>query len=393
MKKNMVHLLVVSLLFLLCCVGVHAAEPVVIGQMQGIHSGVLDEDRTYQVALPASYGWATDRRYPVLFVLDGAWHFQHTAASVAYLAAHGEIPEMIVVAIDSTVRVRDFTQSDWPAGWIGGGGAANFRRFLATELLPAIDRAYRTDGFRVLSGHSAAGQFALDCLTVEPSLFQAYLALSPSLDWDDNLPQRSLASSFETTRELKSFLYVARSDDSGRALADYERLVETLERKAPKGLRWKSQAYPDETHTSLPLLAQIDGLRRLYEGYRLHDDMLGKGFGYAQAHFREVSKTVGWELPVPEEILNNLAYAALEQGPTGDAIALFRRNVDANPSSAFVHAFVFHGGSKPRMWKKALPAATRAAQLAAEQAHPNRAYFEEQARKMAARVEEAPAEP
>lgn len=392
MKTNGIHRLVASLL-LLFCPGVHAAEPVVIGQTVGLHSGVLDEDRTYHVSLPASYGWARERRYPVLYVLDGAWHFRHTAGSVDYLAAHGEIPEMIVVAIDSTQRVRDFTQSDWSTAWIGGGGAANFRRFLSTELVPAIDRAYRTDGFRVLSGHSAGGQFALYCLTAEPSLFQGFIALSPSLDWDDNLPQRSLEQSFAARRELKSFLYVARSDDSGRALADYERLVETLERKAPKGLRWKSQAYPDETHVSLPLVAQIDGLRRLYAGYRLHDDMLEKGLGHAEAHFQNVSKTVGWDLPVPEETVNNLGYAALEQGQTDDAVALFRRNVEANPNSANAHDSLADGYAKAGKWKEAAAAAERAAQLAEEQVHPNRAHFLEQARKMAARLNEAAVEP
>ncbi len=375
-----------GLLLWLCGSAAHAGEPVVIGQAERLHSAVLGEERNYRVALPESYAWAKDRRYPVLYVLDGAWHFEHAAASVDYLAAHGEIPEMIVVAIDSTKRVRDFTQSDWPAGWIGGGGAASFKRFLSTELLPAVDRAYRTDGFRALSGHSASGQFALYCLTADPSLFQAYFALSPSLDWDDNLPQKSLESSFQAARELANFLYIARSDDNGRALADYERLVETLEKKSPSGFRWKSRAYPDETHVSLPLLAQIDALRQLYAGYRLHDDLLGKGFAYAQQHFQNVSKTVGWTLPMPEGIVNNLAYAALEEGKTEEAIELFRRNVEANASSANAHDGLADGYAKGERWKDAAAASARALQLAVEQDHPNRAYFEEQARKMAERL-------
>ncbi len=132
--------------------GAQAGEPVVVGQTERIHSATLDEERTYHVSLPASYGWAKDRRYPVLYVLDGSWHFRHTASAVDYLAAHGEIPEMIVVAIDSTKRVRDFTQSDWPAAWIGGGGAANFKRFLSTELMPAVEWAYRSDGLTAWPG-------------------------------------------------------------------------------------------------------------------------------------------------------------------------------------------------------------------------------------------------
>ena len=388
MEMKMIYRIFALLLLMLCFGTARAGDPVVIGQTQRIHSAVLNEDRNYQVYLPDSYGWAKDRRYPVLYVLDGKTHFRHTAGSVGYLAAHGEIPEMIVVAIDSTVRIRDFTQTDWPSAWVGGGGADNFKRFLSTELIPNIDRTHRTNGFRMLSGHSAGGQFALYCLTSEPSLFQAYFALSPSLDWDNNLPQRSLEKSFKSTRDLKASLYVARSDDSGRALADYERLVETLKTKSPQGFRWFSQAFPDETHISIPLLAQIDALRRLYAGYRFHNDMLEKGFPFAQQHFQDVSKMVGWPLAIPEGVINSLGYAALSEGKTQDAIALFKRNVEANPNSANAYDSLADGYAKAGMWKDAARASDRAVALAIEFDHPNLPYFIEQAKKMNDRLKQ-----
>src|SRR5262249_2004077 len=117
-----------------------ADGPVVIGETRRIHSTVLNEDRVYRVSLPESYGWAKDRRYPVLFLLDGQTHFLHVAGSVGYLAQQGDIPEMIVVGLDSTVRIRDFTQTDWPSVWVGGGGAGNFKRFISTELIPDVDK-------------------------------------------------------------------------------------------------------------------------------------------------------------------------------------------------------------------------------------------------------------
>jgi len=301
---------------------------------------------------------------------------------VGYLAAHGEIPEMIVVGIASTKRVRDFTQSDWPQVWIGGGGAANFKRFLSAELLPEIEKTYRTDGFRVLSGHSASGQFVLYCLTAEPSLFRGYLALSPSLDWDDNLPQRSLEKSFDSARTLQAFVYVARSDDSGRPLADFDKLVATLETKAPKGLRWRSQAYPDETHSGLPLLGQIDALRSLFSGYRYHNDLLDKGLQAAQEHFKAFSKTLGWPVPVPERVMNGLAYAALSQGKHDEAIAIFKNIADANPHSANAYDGLADGYAGAKQWREAVTAAERALALAIQFDLPNRAYFETQSKKM-----------
>ena len=70
------------------------------------------------------------RSYPVLYVLDGESNFIHTVGSLSFLSSQGEIPELIVVAITSTVRIRDFTQTDWSSHWIGGGGAKNFKSFL-----------------------------------------------------------------------------------------------------------------------------------------------------------------------------------------------------------------------------------------------------------------------
>lgn len=377
-----VCLSLVLVMTVLCCRTAQAEDSVVVGLTHRIHSDVLGEDRTYRVCLPDSYSWARDRRFPVLYVLDGESNFLHTASSVSFLAAHGEIPEMIVVGVDSTVRIRDFTQTDWPSVWIGGGGADNFKRFLSAELLPSINRTYRTDGFRVLSGHSASGQFVLHCLASEPSLFQAYVALSPSLDWDGNLPQRSLEKSFRKTTRLGAFLYVARSDDFGRALADYQRLVRTLRTTSPRGFRWRSKAFPEETHVGVPLLGQIDALRCLYSGYRFHDDMMKEGLASATRHFESVSRTVGWPLPVPEGVINNFGYAALSKGKTADAIALFERNVKANPNSANAFDSLADGYAKAERWKEAAAASEKALALADEFDLPNRAYFESLVKKM-----------
>ena len=186
---------------------------------------------------------------------------------------------MIVVAIDSTKRVRDFTQSDWPAGWIGGGGAANFRRFLATELIPAIDRAYRTDGFRVLSGHSAGGQFALYCLTVEPALFQRVhrVESEPGLGRQPPaaIARRVLRSD---SRAGSRFVYVARSDDSGRALADYERLVGDAREAEPRR-DCGGRARPTRTRRTRACRCsrRSTGCGACTRATGLHDDMLEKG--------------------------------------------------------------------------------------------------------------------
>jgi predicted alpha/beta superfamily hydrolase len=370
-------------LLVLLTVGIaRANDSIDLGRVSHIHSDVLREDRTLRIYLPRSYGLAIDRHYPVLYLLDAETDFLHTASSVDYLAATGSIPEMIVVGVDSTVRIRDFTQSDWAEAWVGGGGAANFEAFLSKELLPNIDRSYRTNGFRALSGHSAGGQFVLYCLTSDPLLFQAYFALSPTLDWDHNLPQRSLEKALASTESLKAFLYIAHSDDFGRALADYERLIHTLETSAPRGFRWTSGAFPQESHSGVTLLAEIDALRQLFSGYRLSNDVLSRGIDFAQEHFEVISRVVGYTIAVPEEVVNDFAYNALSSGKVADAIALFRRNVEANPNSANAWDGLADGYSKANRWKDAADASARAVDLAGKVNDPNLAAFVEHAKRI-----------
>lgn len=368
-----------SVLWFNMCFG---QDQIVIGQRHLIHSNILQEDRTYQIYLPESYNWASDRTYPVLYVLDGESNFLHSMGSVSFLSSKGEIPELIVVAITSTVRIRDFTQTDWPSMWIGGGGAQNFRRFLSEELIPTVEKYLRTNRYRILSGHSASGQFALYCLTSQPSLFNAYFAISSSLDWDNNLPQRSLEESFIKTDSLTSFLYVARSDDSGQPLADYLKLVETLELKSPKGFRWVSRAFPDETHGSIPLLAQIDALRQLYNGYRLHNDLLVKGITFAEKHFENVSKQIGYKIFVPEDIINNLGYEALEKGEVQDAILIFKRSTEQNPNSANAFDSIADAYEDAGMWNEAIKSSERAVDLAKKYNNSNLSYFIEHAKRI-----------
>jgi len=351
---------------------------------QTIRSEVLGEVRSFRVDLPASYGWALERRYPLLLVLDGPEHRAHLVASTGFLARAGEMPEMIVVTLASTVRVRDFTQTDWPEAWVGGGGAGNFIRFIETELLPALDAGYRTDGYRVLMGHSAGGQFAMHVLSTKPELFGAYIATAPSLDWDDSLPGRELLKSLSAPPARKTFFYVARADDFDRPLADYDALVAGLEASAPDNLRWEGIAWPDETHASLPLLGQVDGLRRLYAGYRFHNDRLGEGLEGVQAHYAALSDRLGHVVPVPERLVNALGYAALQRDSGDEALRLFRLNAAAHPHSANAHDSLGEALAARGMGAEAAEAASRAAELAVAQDLPNRAYFQGQAEKLRA---------
>jgi len=172
----------------------HAAagsgEPIVLGQSYALESATLGGERRINVALPASYASDTDRRYPVLYLLDGGvdQDFVHIVGTSLLGALWGRQAEVIVVGIESVDRRRELTGSaddpELKARYPTAGHAAEFRRFLREEVKPFVAAHYRTSGENGVIGESLAGLFIAETWLREPDLFGSYAAISPSLWWD-----------------------------------------------------------------------------------------------------------------------------------------------------------------------------------------------------------------
>ena len=354
---------------------------------QTLQSAILGEQRSYQVVLPDSYSWANSRKYPVLYLLDGQTHAMHATGNLRYLMQQGELPELIIVSIDSTVRVRDFTQTDWPEAWVGGGGADRFADFLQRELIPRIEHDYRTQPFRILSGHSASGQFALHMLATRPALFNAVLAMAPSLDWDHGLPARELEAELaKPGRPAPRFVYFAYADDFKDALAADLQLAKVLKSPGEKTLRAVIGAHPEERHGSIALLATIEGMRALYAGYQLPNDDAPPTLEAVQAHFDALGARLGIAMPIPESVLVDLGYRTLESGDAAQAIALFERATRENPDSSNAWDSLADGHAKAGQWQKALEAEQRALDLGTRLHTGDTAYYQHQIDKYRAKL-------
>ncbi len=165
----------------------HAQVPasgiVTIGTVDSVMSGVLKERRKVLIYTPPSYRDTTfaPRRYPVLYLLDGDAHF-HSVTGLIQILATGVngtfvIPEMIVVAIPNTDRLRDLSPTHVDNGFDGkpspamktSGGMPNFLSFIRGELIPHVDSAYRTAPYRVLVGHSLGGIAVVNALYTMPT--------------------------------------------------------------------------------------------------------------------------------------------------------------------------------------------------------------------------------
>jgi len=181
-----------------------SGDKIYLGELHILHSTILNEDRPFLIYLPDGYA-RSEEHFPVLYLLDGVDHFHHVTGLVQFMAARQLMPEVIVVALANTDRNRDFLPTPDPSGRIpSAGGADNFLKFLRDELLPFIDQNFRTYSYRILVGHSYGGLLTIYALLNQPDLFQAHLAISPTLDWDNHLAKHLAEDCFRAHPALKN---------------------------------------------------------------------------------------------------------------------------------------------------------------------------------------------
>ena len=174
-----------------------------------VHSEVARSDYQVSVALPCGYEQDPDRHWPVIYVLDGNWHFGLVVDMVRFMNIRigfcDELPDAVVVGVGYPVvgtqlerlhqvmhlRMRDFVlareesgeafmQENFPVPEpIPSGNGLPFMDFLEHELIPMIETEYRGDEHdRTLLGHSMGANYALYTLFRKPGLFRRMVAAS-----------------------------------------------------------------------------------------------------------------------------------------------------------------------------------------------------------------------
>jgi predicted alpha/beta superfamily hydrolase len=248
---------------------VEQPQPVEVATSYTLPSTILGQTRRINVYLPPGYA-ESDRRYPVLYLLDGGVQedFIHIAGIASLAADFRRIREFIVVGIEGIDRYHDLTH---PATVEAdrqrlptNGGSAGFRAFLATELRPFVEQRFRLTGEQVLIGESAAGLFVVETLLRQPELFSGYVAVSPMLWWDgQSLVRRAgqlLRKPFPEGRRL----YLTIADEGGEMREAVDSLVEALRGHTPAGLDWTFVPMPQESHGTIFHPAALDAIRKLF---------------------------------------------------------------------------------------------------------------------------------
>lgn len=249
-----------------------------------IHSKVLNEDRKIYIHCPKPDSSDLDKRFPTLYIMDADNHFELLAQYADYLSRPDvlAIPKIIVVGISNTDRRRDLTPTKSILDYLGkpdssdilkaSGGNKNFLQFIRTELMPIIDKNYKTEPYKIFAGHSFGGLSSINCMLTHPEMFDAYIAISPSFYWDNRYLLRLTDEKLKEASVLNKKLFYSNGNEGQEVkpsffhtdLLTFDSLIRS---KKLIALDYTYKYYPTETHMTEPIVAYFDALRFIFKDW------------------------------------------------------------------------------------------------------------------------------
>jgi len=334
-----------------------------IGKHDSAYSAILHEERQLYVHVPKGAANSTvNTKYAVIYLLDGSAYFSMVVSMLDMLSISGVCPNMIVVSIPNTDRMRDFTPTkvvdttegpDEAADETGGG--EQFLAFMEKELIPYIDSTYPAAPYRIFGGHSISGLEVVYALLYHPHLFNAHISLDPSMWWDNGVLVKKAKEVFASEDFSKTtfFLNIAntmplgldtalvRTDTSGLTehIRDILLLNDIIHNNPQNGLTYSSKYYINDNHNSSTVEGLYDALRFIYNFYTMpgfpqeEANVTLTSLSNVEKHFQGISARMGYTINPPEDLINGLGYNFWSVNKMKEAEIAFNMNIKNYPSS------------------------------------------------------------
>jgi predicted alpha/beta superfamily hydrolase len=312
----------------------NANNDIVIGTRVPFPSKVLNEDLVLSVHLPPGYDQSTGK-YPVLYDLNSSQTFAHDAGTVDFLSSPGlgYVPQMIVVGVPwlSGLYVPTPFEDRGPEP----KASDLFLKFFREELMPSIDRTYRTCGYNILSGHSVGGLFTTYALFTQPDLFSAGIASSPGFFARNKYWLKNIDKMFQAGSLAQKSLFLTvgkREDDFTTSI--FTELEKWMGSRDMKGLAWKSAWFDGVDHSSMVGRSLYEGLLFIFDGWKFPFLLVRSAdIPAIEAHAAEIRARFGGliDYKVPEDLLADFGDLWLALRSYDRAIRLASLNVKLYP--------------------------------------------------------------
>jgi len=325
--------IVTTLLIATACQGPAqgTGTPIETGRTIPFESKTLGETRQISVSLPRDYS-TTNERYPVLVVLDGELEHDIAASIARFYASTSTLPPMIVVGVRNTNRMRDLSTTPTagftppPEAGSSTGGADRFLAFLGDELLPYIDRSYRTAPMRVLIGHSIGGLFALHVIDKKPALFTGYIVMEPAIWWNNELELRAARASLASSVVPRARVMFVNTQHMG---------LDTTHWGGDRPMV-REITVDGETHASMAAAGMMLALRTMFSDFRPSEWRPGTKPIAILERYDSLAARVGYAVPIPASAYESairMSIHAREFDDASRALERMERSFGASPDA------------------------------------------------------------
>jgi len=309
-----------ALLLVLAVAQADGGTPLEIGRTYRIESRILGETREIDVSLPASYRSDPTRRYPLVLVLDGEYELQIAASIAGFYAETGEVPELIVVGVRNTNRQRDMTTPpvagfELPPEVREAGGAERFLSFIGDELVPYLDKRYRTTPLRVIVGHSLGGLLSIYALGHRPELFTGYILMEPSTWWNRGAEVAQAKAVLRQPAGRHARVMLVNMESWG---------FDTMHWGGDKPMI-RELATSGETHSSMAIAGMTQGLHTLFADFKPTQWQPGTRPIAMLDRYDSLAARVGYAAPIPGDAYSLVVRMSLDSRHFDDAERVLQR--------------------------------------------------------------------
>jgi predicted alpha/beta superfamily hydrolase len=319
-----------------------------------IESSVFGTTRKVTVSTPVGYQENNkNKKYVVAYLFDGQFtpYFAMVNSAISYYSQVSEGIPMIVISIHTENRSLEFTphtdSEKTKNGWRGNCGEADrLTKFIREEVIPNVENNYNVKPYRLAIGHSLGGTYVLTELMKKESLFNAAIAVSPNLNYDNEQIVEQGKTFFKENPNSRAFIYSS-AGDQGQMENNFRKSLEKLDAIAktnkPKNLSWEYEYLDGDTHMSTFLPTFDNGYLKFSKEWMISDekfDEIAKSKKPIENYFnayKNFTSFAGFEVEPDNVDLNNFAYNLSYHEKYEQAIDVLNIAIEKFPKDANLH--------------------------------------------------------
>ncbi len=326
-------------LFLIICliqVGLNAQENVTIGKYKKVDSKSLGGEVTYLVHLPDDYE-NSDIQYPVVYMMNShiISAFANACATMDKLSIE-RIPDMILIGISNTGVARKYWCCPDSSGNAEHGEV--FHNFLKEELIPEIDKNYRTNDYKILAGQSNTGLFVMYNLLFFPDLFNDYVIASPMFGWCPDFYLNKMKTFLNNNTKINNRLYMSYGDLDYVQVLDHIEDFKELLKQSPSGKEWKVDLIENTGH--VPLITLNNALLFFFSECTMNAERRKFNVSDMKSHFNKLSEKYGFTVIPKAGALFDIALDLKNEKKFDQSVDIFQYLVSLYPDSELYFFFL-----------------------------------------------------